>query len=130
MNDRTSFSISVDGEITKEKYLGEFTVKTMLSHRDSIVRDSKRREILGETKPEYASEDVTTLATVLSELFVRVVQAPDWFRASNNGMDLLDTTPLYEIYKKAMEAENAVFAKIKKDGEEAKQDIKKATEAE
>lgn len=97
------FSISVDGEQTEEKWLGSFKVKTKLSHRDSLNRDRVYRDHIGKEAgdPSPLARD---LATIFSELSVRLTETPAWWTESGNGVDLIDNNVVLEVYKQAMEA--------------------------
>lgn len=118
------FSISVDGDSTGEKWIGEFTVKTRLSHRDQMRRDQIRRELLGDARPDMASPRALNQAGIFSDLQVRIVDAPRWWLEAANGIDLLDDNVVGEVYGKALEEESKVLAGLKKEGEQAVKDLK------
>lgn len=118
------FNISLDGDSTGEKWIGEFTVKTRLSHRDQMRRDQFRRELLGDARPDMASPRALNQASIFSDLQVRIVDAPKWWLEAANGLDLLDDNVVGEVYSKALEEESKVLQAIKKEGEEAVKDLK------
>lgn len=118
------FTISVTGDITGEKWMGLFKVKIRLSHRDYMTKDKLRRDFLGD-HPEAASERASTSAEILSQLAVRIVEAPTWWAASNNGLDLADDTVILEIYKSAIKAETDAAEALKKKAAEAEAELKK-----
>lgn len=122
-----SFTISVIGEVTGEKWLGIFKVKVRLSHRDYIAKDKIRREFLG-PHPEGASERAVTSAEILSQLAVRIIEAPAWWAASNNGLDLNDDAVILEIYNAAIKAETDTAEALKKKAAEAEAELKKQPE--
>ena len=122
--ENSKFSISVVGNKTGTQWVGEFTVKPMLSHRDEIRRDRIRRELIG---PEFGNptDHVWNLAVTFSELTVRVVAAPPFWTSNGDGMDLMDTNVVTEVYKKTMEIEASAAAKIKADAEAATAALRK-----
>lgn len=124
MIDVSKISVSVIGERTGQQWVGDFTIKTMLSHRDEIRRDRIRRELLG---PEAGdpTDKVWQLAVAFAELSVRVVDAPPFWRSNSDGLDLKDQNVVIEVYKKAIACEEAEVAKIKADGQAASNELRK-----
>lgn len=115
------FSISITGEVTGEKWVGDFVAKKRLSHRDALKKDRTKRELLG-GQPGDPSERALSIAIILSELDVRLVSSPRWWKEKSNGLDLEDEEVLVEIYNKALEVET-------KDIEERKAKAQGAIEA-
>lgn len=101
-----TFHVSVVGETSGENYPGKFTVRTRLSFKDALTRDSVRRNLLGAT-PETASVRANSVADVFSELAVRIVDAPSWWTNSDGGLELCDDNVVAAVYKAAMEAGKA-----------------------
>lgn len=122
-NNLHTFTLSVIGDKTKEKWVGDFTSKVFLSGRDECVRDNFRREKLG-FNPQHADVLSANLANMVSELQVRLTKAPKWWTESDSGFDLLDDNVLREVYTLVMAAEKAAFDAIKKAGEEAQAQLK------
>lgn len=121
-----TFSVSMDGDRTGTKWHGEFTVKTLLSHRDELRRDQIRRELLGGVNPEFASIRSLNQADVFSDLAVRIIKSPSWWNESSGGLDLSDDNVVATVYSKTMDAEKEVLNRIKKDGDEASAELRKA----
>lgn len=118
-----SFIIDTVGSTTGEQYKGKFTVKKWLSLADELVRDNKRRELLGPATGPVPPR-IANMATVLSELYVRIVgEVPTWWEA--DGTALMDDEPAEEIYKKALEISNNAVKAVKKTGEQAKKELEK-----
>lgn len=111
-------SINVIGDVSDETYKGDFRVKLRLSHKDQLVKDQRRRELLG-PQAGPSTERALSTAMILSELYVRVISAPKWFEESDCGLNLLDDNVISAIYDG--------IEKILADKEEAKK--KKAEEA-
>jgi len=121
----SSFTISVVGETTGEKWSGAFKVKTRFSHRDALIRDQLYRDFIGK-QPGEPSKYVSQLATIFSELGVRIVgEPPSWWVSSNGGLDLEDLDVVVDIYSKAMEAEKAAKEELKGKAEKATEKLKK-----
>lgn len=119
-----SFVIRVVGEVTGETFVGSFTVKTRLSHRDHLNRDSLRRQLLGD-KPEFASERAATSAEIFSQCSTRILEAPSWWTGSDGGMTLTDDSVVIEVYQEALKCEAEALAEVQKKAEEAKKDLAK-----
>jgi hypothetical protein len=111
MTDKESFTINIKGEKTGEDYRGVFEVKLNLSHRESLVKDQRRRELLG-PKPEAADKEARNIAYVFAKLFVHITKAPSWWVESDGGVDLRDEAPIMEVLKKLEELEEAALLKL------------------
>lgn len=98
-----SFQVSVTGEVTGEAFKGVFKVRTRLSFKDALARDSVRRNLLGSV-PEAASERANSIADVFSELAVRITDAPSWWTNSDGGLELADDNIVAAVYKATMNA--------------------------
>lgn len=96
-----------------ESYMGNFKVKTMLSPMDFIKADRLYRELIGSTTPHLATETTKSYCFALSQLKVRIVESPDFFKNQELDGSNLPGDVLIEILNKAIEAE----AKYKKDVE-------------
>lgn len=122
-----SFSISEVGSETHKTWAGDFRVKVRLSWRDQLQQDQIRRELIGKD-PEHASQDAIAMALIVSELQVRVIDGPEWWRDTRGGLDFYDDNVILKIYEeckrvvagtveqvaKEKEADVAVLKEIKK----------------
>ena len=124
-----SFSINIEGESTGERYVGSFKCKVRLSMRDNIVKDNIRRQLLS-NNPTEADGLAADLATAAGELAVRILDAPPWWKASDNGLDLEDTSVLVEVFNQARRLEREAREKLEKKAEEAQPELKKKLEEE
>lgn len=127
-DNKATFTISVDGERTGEKYKGEFACKILLSHSDQLARDARRRQLLGGSSPDAAFPRPASQADMFAELHVRVLQAPKWWDGSNGGLDLFDDAVLLEVHKQCLAAEAKHLTDLKKQAEDARTELKKADE--
>lgn len=122
-------SISVIGETSEETYKGDFRFKLRLSHRDHLAKDQRRRELLGaQTGP--ATERALSTSMILAELFVRVIDAPAWFREADNGLDLVDDNVIGTLYDKIDERLKEKETQKKKAAKDAKKKLKEELKAE
>lgn len=124
METTAKFSISVVGEESLNPYVGDFTVKTLLSMRDKFRADELRRLYLG-INPDSASASAIGEAMVLAQLNVRIVEGPDWWNNSDGGLSLSDNNVIGEIFKLALDKENERKNDLKKKANEATDKLKK-----
>lgn len=121
------FSISVIGDETGEKWVGDFRAKERLTHRDTLMKDQRRRELLGQSGGE-PDRRALSVAVIVSELTVRLTKMPKWFEESALGLDLEDENVLAEVYDKAIKIQlNAAEAR-KKAAEEKQAELRKDAE--
>lgn len=119
-----AFTISVVGEVSGETFRGEFRALKFLTHRQQLLLDQKRRELLG-ANAEFSSARARNQAEIFSQLFVRLSEAPKWWIESGNGMDLVDDNIMVEVFNAAMKVEEEAINAVKKKAEEAKEALKK-----
>ena len=129
LDNEESFTLSITGDVTGEKLWGTFKAKKRLSHRDRLNQDKLRREMLGD-RADGASIDAASIADAVSEIAIRLTDAPQWWKASNNGLDLMDGNVISEVYKKVMEVERKVFEELNKKAEDAEKTLKESAEKE
>lgn len=110
------FSISLVGDETGEKWVGDFRAKERLTHRDTLIKDARKRELLG---PQGGTPDqrAFSVAVIVSELTVRLTKMPKWFEESSLGLDLEDENVLADIYDKVMKIEKDARAAREKKSE-------------
>lgn len=113
--------ISTVGTVTGKSYTGKFSIKTVLNRRENFLADERRRFILG-GNPNSAPPALQGEAYMLGQLFVRIVEAPDWWKQSDAGLDIEDDNLIGELYKAA---EGAVAEQEKVVQEEAKAALEK-----
>lgn len=126
--DVSNFSVDIRGDKTRKQFVGAFTVKTLLSHRDELRRDAIRRDLLGPAA-QFATDRAMNQADVLSELAVRIAKAPTWWTENGNGLDLKDDNVVARVYEEALKAEKDVLAKLIGEGEKAKEELRESTKA-
>jgi hypothetical protein len=135
------FTLHEVGETSDLTWKGEFRAKKWLSHRDQLLKDQVRRELLGGQTGQPTDRALTT-SMILSELRVRLTKFPEWWTEVGQGLDLADDNVIGKIYDaaigveaEAIEAKKARAEKVqeklradaaKKAAEEAAEDAKLA----
>ena len=98
----TTINLDVEGEVTKTKWLGQFTIKRVLTHKDRFEIERFFREYL--PMGMEADQNLRTRAAALAELRVRIKHAPRWWEDSNYGLDMVDSEPIYYLLIKSSES--------------------------
>lgn len=124
MTNEKEFSVHVTGETTGETFSGKFKAKERLSHRDKLVRDERRRVVLG-AKSEEAPVWAQKYAEVFSQLEVRLVETPSWWRENGNGFDLEDDNVIVEVYNRSLKVEEEFLERRRVETEKAKAEVEK-----
>lgn len=122
-----AFTVSVVGETSGETFRGEFRAVKFLTHRQQLLLDQKRRELLGGV-PEQAGVRAKNQAEIFAQLYVRLSDAPRWWLESGSGMDLIDDNVMVEVFQGAMKVEEEALTEMKKKAEAAKEQLKKEQE--
>lgn len=117
------FSINVTGEVTGETWRGIFKAKPRLSHRDTLLQDQMRRDLLG-PKAVEAGQSAQASAMVFSKIWVHLTEAPNWWKDAANGVDLLDEAPVVAVFDAITKMEKEATEKVKKEAEKAAEDLK------
>ena len=122
LNDPKSFSVDVEGSMTKNSYKGVFKIRPLLSHRDKLRRDELKRQLIGAT-PDGTGVAALRTAEIFSKIWVHLTESPSWWRDAGNGLDLIDEEPVVAVIDKIVEMEQEVMGGISKEGEEAKKEL-------
>ena len=125
-NEKYEGEFTVDnlkGTTTGTLFNGKFKVRTRLSFRDQLRRDEIRRSLLGPTGTE-ATQGAAFVASLVSEMSVRVIESPKWWKDSEGGMDLADMNVLSEVFALAAKAEQDLIDSLVKEGVSAQADLK------
>jgi len=93
------------GERTQQTYLGTFRAKCIISPMDHIKADRLYRELLGTVNPHLASKETQNFAFALSQLKVRLVDFPDFFKNKELNGSHLDSNVLIDIINKSIDAQ-------------------------
>lgn len=107
-----SFQLDYTGEITGKRYEGTFTVKCVLNMAEKRKLEIERSGLSADlTNP---TGNLNAIALVVSNLRVRVTDAPDWFKQSIMSLDILDEDVLFEVYSKALDKSEEWLSEVKK----------------
>lgn len=83
------------GEVTKERWIGTFQVKAVLTHADRFQLERMYNQLI--PKDGEVSEDIKLRAASIAELSVRVVKGPRWWDETASGQLMVDMDPLYDL---------------------------------
>jgi hypothetical protein len=114
---------NLKGTTTGTVFTGKFKVRTRLSFRDQLRRDEIRRTLLGTLGGE-ASQGASFVASLVSEMSVRTITAPNWWTGSDGGLEMADLNVLSEVFALAAKAEQELVDSLVKEGEKAQADLK------
>lgn len=93
------------GDLTNITYMGVFRCKTVISPLDHIKADRLYRELLGSVNPHLASKETQNYAFALSQLKVRLLEFPDFYRNKELDGAHLDSNVLIDLINKAIDAQ-------------------------
>lgn len=124
-----SFSINVVGETSGEKFAGVFKTKLRLSHSAQLHQDEIRRSLLGKN-PESASPRAQNAAEIFSLVQVHLIDAPKWWAAQGEGLELEDDNVIGAVYEGIVAAKVAALKVKTAATEAAKAELEKAAKAE
>lgn len=123
-----TFTVDVVGDVTGERWVGKFTAKRRLSFKEQLARDNERRRLIGPSVGDPLPRAVSA-ANIFSELAVRLVDAPSWWRDKDNGTELEDDSVVSRVYMEALEIKEEAEGELKKEADKAEGDLKKTVEA-
>lgn len=121
------FSIDKIGEVSGETFKGVFKVKIRLTHRDLLLQDQMRRDLLG-PKPESASPSAVSTSMVFAKIWTHLVDAPNWWKDAGNGIELVDEAPVVAVYDSIIKIESDAIEALKKQGDAAAEALRKTKE--
>lgn len=103
-NMQHTFSVKVEGKEGGQMYEGSFTYK-----RPNLRAKSQIAKLAAKLNEDikYLDEDTRFLHDVIAQLYYTLIDAPDWWKKSDSGMELYDFDVVFEIYKECMKFEKA-----------------------
>jgi len=116
------FEINVIAE-NGEEYRGFFSALPQLSHRLTLQKDRKYRELLGD-KPDQADEYSKLLSIYLADLGVRLVRTPNWWKETDGGLELESFNVISEIAQKVSEIIKKANDEIQAKAEKSRKELK------
>lgn len=99
----TTIYLDSAGEITKNRYVGSFKIKRVLTNGDLLAIDRFYAKLLPKDAEESASEDRKIKAAIIAELFVRIIEGPNWWTESRYGQNMIEFQPMYDLIQKCNE---------------------------
>lgn len=78
-----TFDIAIQDDLTMETYMGNFKVKCFLNPLETIRADRIYRELIGATNSVMAGDTAQNYAFAISQLSVRIIDCPDFFKNPN-----------------------------------------------
>jgi len=105
------------GETTGNKYDGTFTVRTALNMGQKHLLELEKSKLLADFL--NPTNELAGIALILSNLRVKVIDAPEWWKQSAGGLNIMDEDVLVELYKKVVEKELEWRANLKNKGAKA-----------
>ena len=129
-NSNATFEFSAKDERSFETYIGVFKVKCFLTPLDLLKADRVYRELIGSISPMLASTTAQNMAFALSQLSVRILEAPSFFdlKAEIPG-GYLPESILISILDKALEAEELFLKQQKKKFDKIQKKLKTKIQA-
>jgi hypothetical protein len=118
-----TFPVKIVGERTKHVYEGKFKVKCLLTLEETVEKDLKYDSYTRGSTTLLAESRV--YARAVAELEARVIDAPSWWKDSNDGRNLLDKNVVLELANLALDAEKVYDERIEKAAKEAEEELEK-----
>ena len=106
-----SFLFEYIGEITGRKYEGTFTVKCILNMAEKRILEIEKSSISADLS--NPTDNLSAISSIISNLRVRVVKSPDWFKQSILTLDLLDEDVYLELYRKCLDQSDEWLREVK-----------------
>jgi hypothetical protein len=121
------FTVDVVGEVTGNKYVGSFTVKTALSARDALKQDEIYRSVLGPNSQD-ANPVSKGIASAISYLATHVAKSPDWWQSVEGGLKLEDINVLAIVNNTAQDTIEIEYKKLAEEAKKAEDILKNLKE--
>jgi len=112
-NNERSFDLKYEGRTTGKLYEGQFTVKCILNTADKRAVELEKSALSADLR--NPTDDLSAISTVVSNLRVRVIKAPDWFKQGIITLDIIDEDVFFNIYGKCLEKADEWLNEVKGD---------------
>lgn len=100
------------GDKTETRWVGTFKIKRVLTHGDYLAIERNYASLVP-PKDRDVSEEMKLRAAAIAELAVRVIDSPPWWEGSQDGRNLLDAQPLWDLIAACNEEEKRWFEQLK-----------------
>lgn len=123
-----SFKIKEIGDTTQMEYEGEFKVHAVLNMGQKHALEIEKTILQADTKSPTLG--LRGIANTLAELRVRIIDAPDWWKDSRGGTEILDENVIVAIYDQIIDQELKWREELKAKTVKANQDSQKTNSEE
>ena len=87
-----------------KKYEGLFTVHCILNMRQKhAIEVQKTRLLMDMANP---TDELKAQALLLSNLRIRIIDGPEWWKQSDGGLNIIDDDALFALFNKVLDAED------------------------
>lgn len=111
-----SFSIDLEGSLTKQSWQGNFTCKIPNAKIQAMI--AKHKTLLNGGFDEHLDIGTKNLHHMISYLRYTLTDIPKWWKDADMGYELYDINVIEAVYAKVLEFEKAWFEEIWGPGEE------------
>lgn len=101
------------------KYDGRFTVKCVLDLRTRHQLELEKTRLLGNYP--NPTDELAGIAIVLATLRTRIVDAPEWWKQSDGGYNLMDLDVVTALFNKVKDVEFEWRVKLKETAKKAQE---------
>ncbi len=105
------FDIDMVGDTTPKKYDGTFTVRCVLSMGQKHAMELEKTRLLGNYNAP--TDELVGLAVIFANLRAKIIDAPEWWKQSQGGSNIMDENVLVAVYNKIADAEAEWKTKVK-----------------
>ena len=106
----SEIQIDVEGEVTKKRFLGEFTCQIPRKKEQCLI--DKHRSFLNGPSPENLDPATLRFHHMISYLRYTITDSPKWWKETDLGYELYDDNVVTSVYDAVLEFENAWLKKI------------------
>ncbi|CAB5221504.1 hypothetical protein UFOVP244_181 [uncultured Caudovirales phage] len=99
---------NVIGENTGKSYDGTFKVQKYLTNKE---RSSVSRYLETLCRDIERDTNLILLMQAISHMKVHTAEAPSWWTDSENGLNLMDTEPVFKLYSLLLQAQRPAVKK-------------------
>ncbi len=100
-----SFSLDVEGNVTKKKFKGEFSCK--ITNIKTNVLISKHKAFLNGDMADFLDPGALRMNHMISYLRFTLTEFPTWWKDSDMGYDLFDPNVVEEVYDNVLKFEES-----------------------
>lgn len=114
-----TFILDEIGETTGNKYEGKFTVLCALNMAKKHQLELEKTRLLADFA--NPTDGLAGIAIILANLRTKIVDAPEWWKQSGGGLDIMDEDILLKVYNKIKDKEVEWREAIKNKGKQSEE---------